>query len=110
MRRRHLLVALALLVTGCSSAGGKKRKSGKASSGRQKMNRGPQGFGNVLVPAYIDDLKTGSAEKKITAAQELANMGSGAKDALPVLEKLVADKNPKVSAAAKSAVAAIRKR
>lgn len=108
MRRRHWLAAVVLLATGCSSATTKKKSGGL--SGRKKMNRGPQGFGNVLVPAYIEDLKTGSADKKVTAARELGNMGSNAKAALPVLEKLATDKNPQVSAAAKSAVAAIRKR
>ena len=110
MRRRHWLAAVALLAAGCSSSSsGKKKKSGRVS-GRQRMNSGPQGFGNVLIPAYIDDLKTGSADKKITACQELGNMGSRAKEALPALERLVADKNPKVSGAARAAVAAIKKR
>ncbi|MFM7107101.1 MAG: hypothetical protein ACKOZU_00570 [Planctomycetaceae bacterium] len=112
MRRRHWFAAVALLAAGCSSSSSsakKKKKSGKVS-GIQRMKAGPQGFGNVLIPAYIDDLKTGSAEKKITAAQELGNMGSRAKEALPALEKLVSDKNPKVSGAAKAAVAAIKKR
>lgn len=109
MRRRHWIIAVALLATGCSSSAKTKKKSGKLS-GRQKMNRGPQGFGNVLVPEYIKDLKTGPADKQITAAQELGNMGAAAKDALPVLEKLAADKNSKVSAAAKAAATAIKKR
>ena len=110
MRRRRWLVAVALLAAGCSSSTPtKKKKSGKLSS-RQRMNRGPQGFGDVLVTAYIEDLKTGPATKQIAAAQELGNMGSGAKAALPVLEKLASDSNPKVSAAAKAAVTAIKKR
>jgi len=111
MRRRHWLAAIALLAAGCSSSTGTKRKkkSGKIS-GRQRMNQGPQGFANVLVPSYIEDLKTGSAAKKITAARELGNMGPNAKSALPALEKLAADKNPDVKAAAKSAVAAIKAR
>ena len=110
MRRRHWLAAIALLAAGCSSStAAKKKKSGKLS-GRQRMNSGPQGFGNVLIPAYIADLKTGTTEKKITAAQELGNMGPRAKEALPALEKLVSDRNPKVSGAAKAAVAAIKKR
>lgn len=106
MRRRHWLAVVALAAAGCSSA---KKKSGK-NSGRSRMNRGPQGFADVLVPAYIEDLKTGSDAKKITAARELGNMGSGAKAALPVLEKLAGDKNRSVAAAAKSAVTAIKKR
>lgn len=127
MRRRHWIVAVTLLAAGCSSSAKPKKKSGNVTgrqksgnvtgrqksgkmTGRQKMNSGPQGFGNVLVPAYIEDLKTGSDDKKATAAKELGNMGSSAKEALPVLEKLASDKNPKVSAAAKSAVAAIKKR
>ena len=119
MRRRHWLAAVALLAAGCSSnrsssSSSAKKKSTKkpvkVSAGRKRMNAGPQGFGNVLVPSYIEDLKSGSADKQIAAANELANMGSNAKEALPVLEKLASDSNAKVSAAAKAAAAAIKKR
>lgn len=112
MRRRHWLAVVALAVAGCSSATTKKRGKAKAgaSSGRARMNSGPQGFGDMLVPAYIEDLKNGSADKKIAAARELGNMGSGAKAALPLLEKLAGDKNRSVATAAKSAVTAIKKR
>lgn len=122
MRRRHWLVAVALVAAGCSSAGttrkkkstkgssaGKSRRS-SPSSGIKRMQSGPQGFGNMLVTSYIGDLKNGSVDKKIAAARELGNMGGGAKEALPALKSLVADSNPKVSAAAKAAVAAIEKR
>jgi len=124
MRRRHWLVAVALVAAGCSSAGtSKKTKSSSSSkssstarrrrpspsSGIKRMQSGPQGFGNMLVTSYIDDLKNGSADKKIAAAEALGNMGGGAKEALPALKSLTADSNPKVSAAAKAAVAAIGK-
>lgn len=121
MRRRHWLTAVALLAAGCSSStrsssssSAKKKKTSKkpvkVSAGRKRMNAGPQGFGNVLVPSYIEDLKSGSPDKQIAAADELANMGSNAKEALPLLEKLASDSNAKVSAAAKAAAAAIKKR
>jgi len=122
MRRRHWLVAVALVAAGCSSSGTPKKKkstrsssAGKSrrpspSSGIKRMQSGPQGFGNMLVTSYIGDLKNGSVDKKIAAARELGNMGGGAKEALPALKSLVADSNPKVSAAAKAAVAAIEKR
>lgn len=114
MRRRHWFAAVALLAAGCSSSSGtrtkkKSRKSGSLT-GRQRMNSGPQGFSNMLLPSYIEDLKSGSTDKKITAARELGNMGPGAKSALPALEKLAADKNPQVRAAAKSATASIKSR
>ena len=117
MRRRHWIMAVALLAAGCSSStksskSTKAKKSSKSGAsrprssgkltGRQKMNSGPQGFGNVLIPAYIEDLKSGTTDKKVAAARELGNMGAAAKDALPVLEQLASDKNPQVSAAAKS--------
>lgn len=108
MRRRHWLAVVAFAAAGCSSATTKKRA--KAKSGRDRMNRGPQGFGDMLVPAYIEDLKTGSDAKKISAARELGTMGSSAKAALPVLEKLAGDANRSVAAAAKAAVTAIKKR
>lgn len=107
MDRRLFLAACALVAGGC---GGTARRKTKEPAGRARLSKGPQTMGNVLVNAYIDDLKNPSADKKIGAANELGNMGSGAKAALPVLEKLVGDKNPKVSAAAKAAVAAIRKK
>jgi hypothetical protein len=124
MRRRHWLAAVALLVAGCSSSEGPQssssaktktkkkgtRKPPKVSAGRKQMNSGPQGFGNVLVPSYIEDLKSGSPGKQIAAAAELANMGSNAKEALPVLEELASDSNARVSAAAKAAAAAIKQR
>lgn len=109
MRRRHWLAMVALFAAGCSSATTKKKKKG-ATGARGRLNRGPQTFGNLLVDGYVEDLKNGSADKKITAARELGNMGSEAKSALPLLEKLAGDKNAKVSAAAKSAAAAIKKR
>lgn len=67
-------------------------------------------MGNLLLDSYIDDLKSPQAEKKIRAAQELGMMGADAKKALTTLESLARDKNPQVSAAAKQAVTAIRKR
>ena len=88
MRRRHWLVAVALVAAGCSSAGtSKKTKSSSSSkssstarrrrpspsSGIKRMQSGPQGFGNMLVTSYIDDLKNGSADKKIAAAEALGN-------------------------------------
>ena len=49
-------------------------------------------------------------EKRARAARELANMGAAATSALPALEKATKDSNSEVSAAAKQAIAAIRKR
>lgn len=109
MRRRHWLVTVALIAAGCSSSG-KGPKDKRRKTAREKLHRGPQGFGNVLASSYIDDLKSGSAQKKIAAANHLADMGPDAKAALPQLEKLAGDKDPKVSAAAKAAAAKIKKR
>jgi HEAT repeat protein len=63
----------------------------------------------LMVDAWLPDLSNPSADKRINAAKELGNMGPAAKSALPALEKLASDKNPSVAAAAKSAIAAIRK-
>ncbi len=102
-----LLVApwLALSVAGCSS--GSKKKSVKSRSGR-KDNRDPTRFGSMLMDSYISDLKTGPAAKQVTAARQLANMGSKAKPALPLLEKLAKSSDSNVSGAAKTAVTAIK--
>ena len=97
---------LALLGTGCSSSS--KKKSVKSRS-KRKDNRDPTRFGSMLMDSYISDLKTGPASKQVTAARELANMGPKAKSALPLLEKLAKSSDDNVSAAAKTAVAAIKK-
>lgn len=108
MRRRAalgvmLLVPMAAgLVTGCS--GGSKRRGGSA-----RQPKGPQGFGNLMVPEWIKDLGDKSADKRLRAAQELGNMGPAAKAALPALEKAARDKDSRVSAAAKKAIAAIKR-
>jgi hypothetical protein len=107
------LVVISLAAfAGCS---GKKKVQGgldrlPAGSPAAKRPKGPQTMGNLLLDSYIDDLKSPQADKKIRAAQELGMMGSDAKKALPALESLARDKNPQVSAAAKQAVTAIRKR
>jgi len=66
-------------------------------------------MGGLLLDAYIDDLKSPAADKRISAARELANMGAGAKKAVPALEKMASEKDAKVSEAAKQALASIRK-
>jgi len=107
------LFAIALAApAGCS---GKKNVSGgldrlPAGAPAAKRPKGPQTMGNLLLDAYIDDLKSPQADKKIRAARELGMMGADAKKALPALEALARDTNPEVSAAAKQAVTAIRKR
>ena len=113
------LLALAgcgLALPGCSS-GGKKSGGGKTSKksgshspiSRSKRPKGPKTMGNLLLDSYIDDLKSSSAQTKIYAAQELGNMGSGAKKAIPALESLQGDPDAKVSAAATQAIKSIKK-
>lgn len=103
--RRMALAMMVAAAVGCSSAKSKPR--GKASRNKPK---GPQTMGGLLVDAYIADLRGASKEKRIQAARELGAMGAEAKKALPALEKMAADKDAAVSAAAKRAVAAIGKR
>lgn len=107
-----VIAVAAVAVVGCS--GKKKVRSGldrlPAGSPAAKRPKGPQTMGNLLLDSYIDDLKSPQADKKIRAAQELGMMGADAKKALPGLESLARDTNPQVSAAAKKAVTAIRKR
>ena len=63
----------------------------------------------LLVDGYIADLGGADRQKRITAARELGALGSEARKALPALEKLAADKDKDVSAAAKRAIAGIRR-
>jgi hypothetical protein len=94
-----------VVTSGCSKPAGRK---GAGPLG--KRPKGPQGFGNMMVKEWTRDLGHKSPEKRIRAAGELTNMGPAAASALPALERAVKDGNPQVSAAAKQAIAAIRKR
>ena len=113
MHRRLFAACLLLSAVGCSSK--KKKRSSldglpSGSAGARKRMKGPQTMGNLLVASYIDDLKSPQAQKRLRAAEELGNMGDGAKTALPALQKLTSDKDPKVSAAAKQAITSIKKK
>lgn len=66
-------------------------------------------MGDLLVGEYIADLKKGPADKQITAARELGNMGSGASKALPALEAAAKEGDAKVREAAQKAIREIRK-
>ena len=111
MRRRLWLSTLVLLVAGCSSKGSKSGLDRLPAGQRgAKRPKGPQTMGGLLLASYVEDLKSPTAAKRIKAAEELGNMGQDAKSAIPALEKLTSDKDAKVSKAAKSALANIRKR
>jgi len=116
MHRRAWIAAAFLAVLGCSSKpkSAPKKKSGVKSHAptprrRTAGSKGPKTMGNLLLESYIADLKTGTTEKKISAAHELGNMGSGAKSAISALESLSSDANPAISKAAKQALKAIQK-
>lgn len=113
MRRRPAIIALLLLAAGCSSQSksskAKSRSGESRSAGRSRRPKGPKTMGNLLVDAYVDDLKKGPPQKKIAAAQHLAAMGPNAKAAIPTLQSLAADSDASVSAAAKDALKAIKK-
>ena len=106
MQRRTCLVVGIALLAGCSGTKGVGKKS-RGQAG--KRPKGPKTMGNLLVEGYIADLKNGSAESRITAAKELAAMGSSAKAALPALKPLTKHADANVSAAATKAIEAIAK-
>lgn len=111
MRRRTWLAVVVALAAGCSSSRKKPKPKSMAAPGpRGKRPKGPQTMGNLLVDGYIADLRSDSADKRIRAAHELGNMGATARPAVPTLEKMAQDSDRKVSAAAKAALLAIRKR
>ena len=97
-------VAGAVLASG---APGCSNSAKKARNGNRP--KGPKTMGNLLVDGYIADLKKGPANKQITAAKELGNMGASAKQALPALESLLKNGDAKVREAAQQAITAIRK-
>jgi hypothetical protein len=107
-RRTCLLVGLALLA-GCSRAKGSAKKARGQAGKRPKGPKGPKTMGNLLVEGYVADLKNGSVESRITAAKELAAMGSSAKATLPALKPLTTHTDANLRAAATKAIEAIGK-
>jgi HEAT repeat protein len=91
-------IAVAL---GCGKA--KKPRPAHRAATQQKS------MGALLVDVYVADLEKGPDAKRIKAADELANMGSAAKRALPALEKLARSADESVRDAAARAIRSIRK-
>ena len=106
MQRRTWMLAGLALLAGCSAA---KRTAKKARGKADTRPKGPKTMGNLLVEGYVADLKNGSTESRITAAKELANLGSSAKAALPALKPLAKHADAALSAAATAAIKAIEK-
>ena len=108
--RRGFLTAIsaigAVLIGTAAGCSGSKKK--KARNGARP--KGPKTMGNLLIDGYIDDLRKGPADKRITAAKELGNMGAAAKDALPALEALAKDGDAKVRTAVQAAIKAVKKK
>jgi hypothetical protein len=107
-RRTCLFVGLALLA-GCSGTKASAKKARGQTGKRAKGPKGPKTMGNLLIEGYIADLEKGSIESQITAAKELAAMGSSAKAALPALKRLTKHADANLSAAATKAIEAIGK-
>jgi hypothetical protein len=106
MQRRTWMLAGLALLAGCSAA----KRTVKKSRGRaDRRAKGPKTMGNLLVEGYIADLKKGSKESRIAAAEELANLGNSAKAALPALTPLAKHADAKLRAAATAAIKAIEK-
>jgi hypothetical protein len=114
--RRRLFFAAALLgITGCSPGKEKAKKGAKkAKTSRppvpKNRSRGPQSLeGLIAMDQYITDLDNESAARRIEAAKRLGAVGPSAKTALPKLEKLAADGDAKVAAAARDAIKRIKR-
>jgi hypothetical protein len=106
MQRRTWMLGSLALLAGCSAS---KRTGKKARGQADRRAKGPKTMGNLLVEGYIAALKNGSTESRITAAKELANLGSSAKAALPALKPLTKHADATLSAAATAAIRAIEK-
>jgi hypothetical protein len=116
--RRRLFFAAALLgITGCSPGKEKAKKGAKKTKAKtsrppvpKNRSRGPQSLeGLMAMDQYITDLDDASAAKRIEAAKRLGAVGPSAKSALPKLEKLAADGDAKVAAAARDAIKQINR-
>lgn len=100
---RRAWLGLWLAAAGGCSAAKTRPKS------RARRAKGPQTMTALLVDGYLADLGGSDRQKRITAARELGVLGSAARKALPALEKLAADKDADLSAAAVQAIAQIRR-
>jgi len=100
--RRAWLGLCVAVVGGCSPAKARPKQ-------RARRGKGPPTMTGLLVDGYIADLSGADRAKRITAARELGSLGSQARKALPALEKLAADKDDEVRAAATRAIADIRR-
>jgi len=118
--RRRLFFAAALLgITGCSPGKEKAKKGAKKTKAKAKTSRppvpknrsrGPQSLeGLMAMDQYITDLDNESAAKRIEAAKRLGAVGPSAKTALPKLEKLAADGDAEMAAAARDAIKRIKR-
>ncbi|MFN9369271.1 MAG: hypothetical protein ACK6CT_10995 [Planctomycetia bacterium] len=109
---RRLFVVVGFVgLAGCSTGGkGKVEKAGaKAKRPRSRVpknrSRGPQSLeGLMSMDQYVADLDHESADRRIEAAKRLGAVGPSAKSALPKLEKLAADGDAGVAAAAQAAI------
>ena len=109
VHRRSLLTLVVLaLLPGLAAVGCSKPRAARPMPG-SKAPKGPQGFGSMMAKEWAKDLAAASPEKRVRAAKELANMGPSAASALPALKRAAEDKNAQVSAAARAAIAEIRK-
>jgi hypothetical protein len=63
----------------------------------------------MAMDQYITDLDDASAAKRIEAAKRLGAVGPSAKTALPKLEKLAADGDAEMAAAARDAIKRIKR-
>lgn len=118
--RRRLFFAAALLgIAGCSTGKEKAKQKAKTAPKKTKKtrsavpknrSRGPQSLeGLMAMDQYIADLDDASAAKRIEAAKRLGAVGPSAKPALSKLEKLAADGDAKVAAAARDAIKQINR-
>jgi hypothetical protein len=100
---RRAWLGLCLAAVGGCSAGKARPKP------RRQRPKGPPTMSGLLVDGYLADLREADPRKRIAAARELGALGSEARKALPALEKLAADADQEVSAAAARAIAEIRR-
>lgn len=114
--RRRLFFAVALLgATGCSGGTAtakkstrqpaKKRSAKTRSPVPKNRSRGPQSLAGLMsMDEYVADLDHASADRRIEAVKRLGAIGPSAKSALQKLEKLAADDDAKMAAAAQAAI------
>jgi HEAT repeat protein len=97
--RRGVIISICLLFAGCTA--------GQNGNGANGLLKEPDSYDNPTVATWARNLKDDDPNVRLEAAQQLADMGPDAREAVPVLNNALADADPRVRATAAYALGRI---